>query len=771
MASIKLNPERSGHSGSLLCLLLTTVLVACGGGTNDGEAVSASESAAKVVAVATPPADPTMRRTVSPEQPLFLIHVDTWNQADPQKVIDLIPPDIRPYAVLNLSLSIDHNGATGNQCNWTQVEDGIDTARSWMKTAAQNGIWAMIQPSSGGFSQFPDYAPSVDLESTVYGEFFRDYPNFLGFNYAEQFWGFGSPCAAPSAQERWEHWSNLLKLTNKYGGLLAVSFTGGYYGAAINPLAMVKRDALLESALRKYSKNFIIQEKFTSNYGFYDNESVSMGMWLSGYAGSYGIRTDRTGWYPIDGSTDYPIPAGSPHLIEHLAFTGETVFDGPELIWLDAVKTLPNGTTADGYTTRLWDFYPHYRNIHLDIYRKILDGTLRILSRQEVVDRTKMVIVNDVTSGNDQAVYSSPDTLFQDLYSMDGNGILLDQHSWYKKTGRYPAIPTVWQLTDSISQSFSSKINKSTLATRWPTSTQKLAEFNALFPQEYSGDIYAGRQENTWVTYNPYKTNRNATGNIPFKYNTCSSIDLNYTEFTSGVIKEYPDKVTIYLTNYDDVNTSFKTQTFAINGATVEPTLTFNDRGDHQASQVTTTWSGGVYTVTVSHNGPLDINLTCSGSATDRLTAYKVATIVAPASPAAYTGPLQYEAEYFDFKNIGALVSNGVGGALRNYQGLGYLNFGGSDSASIRDTVTVPSGGAYTLMTRYVDADASVNNIDLYVNGIKVATPLFAQTTTNSDWATDQQAINLNAGKNIIEFRSNGTRSSNLYFDNIVISK
>lgn len=74
-------------------------------------------------------------------------------------------------------------------------------------------------------------------------------------------------------------------------------------------------------------------------------------------------------------------------------------------------------------------------------------------------------------------------------------------------------------------------------------------------------------------------------------------------------------------------------------------------------------------------------------------------------------------------------------------------------------------------MTRYVDADASVNNIDLYVNGNKVATPLFVQTTTNSDWATDQQAINLNAGKNIIEFRSNGTRSSNLYFDNIVISK
>jgi hypothetical protein len=383
---------------------------------------------------------------------MFMIHADTWNSADPQKIIDLIPADIRPYTVILLSLSIYHDGATGNTCNWLQVENGIDTARSWMKVAAENGIWAMVQPSSGGFSHFPDYAPNVDLETTVYGEFFRDYPNFLGFNYAEQFWGFESPCAATD-QQRWNHWANLLKLTNKYGGYLAVSFTGGFWGAYLNPLAMPKRNATLEAALKSYAKNFIIQEKFTVGDGFHDIESVSMGMWLSGYAGQYGTRPDRTGWYPIDGSTDYPIPAGSPHLVEHLTFTGQTVFDGPELIWLDTVQSLSNGTTSDGYSTRRWGLFPHFKNIHLDIYRKILDGTLRIMNRQEVIDRSKMVIVNDVTSGDDRAKYSSPGTLFQDLYLMEGDGLLLDQHSWYKKTGRYPAIPTVWQLTDSTSGS------------------------------------------------------------------------------------------------------------------------------------------------------------------------------------------------------------------------------------------------------------------------------------------------------------------------------
>lgn len=107
---------------------------------------------------------------------MFVIHADTWNAADPQKIIDLIPADLRPYTVLLISLSISHKGATNNQCNWNQVANGIETARSWIKTAAANGVWAMVQPSSGGFSHFPDYPNGTDLESTVYGEFFRDYP-------------------------------------------------------------------------------------------------------------------------------------------------------------------------------------------------------------------------------------------------------------------------------------------------------------------------------------------------------------------------------------------------------------------------------------------------------------------------------------------------------------------------------------------------------------------------------------------------------------------
>ncbi|UXA70207.1 sugar-binding protein [Xanthomonas prunicola] len=778
--------RRSRKPLLLPCVLLSCLLSSCGGQDAPDTSSAATPSPAATVTVSAPRAmtstttpaatttattrpDPSLRRTLSPDQPMFVIAADTWNAADPQKIIDLIPADLRPYSVLLISLSINHKGATGNQCNWIQVENGIETARSWIKTAAANGVWAMIQPSSGGFSHFPDYPAGTDLESTVYGEFFRDYPNFLGFNYAEQFWGFDEPCSVSAAQ-RWEHWSNLLKLTNKYGGYLAVSFTGGYWGANINPLAMVKRNEALRSALGSYSKNFIIEEKFTANYGFHDIESLSLGMFLSGFAGHYGIRPDRTGWYAADGSS-YPVQAGAPHLIEHLTLTGETYFDGPELITADTVHSLPNGLTADGYSTRRWEFFPQFKNIHMDVYRKIIDGTLRIPSRQQVIDRTKVVVVDDTTSGNDQTLYASPETLFSGLYVMDDDGTYFNQHSWYKKSGRYPAIPTVWQLTDDAAKSFPVQIKRSEYATRWPSIAAKTQELNALFPQEYSGDIYAGRQDNTWVTYNPYKTNQSASGTLDLKYNTCASVKLTYGPYTTGVIKEFSDALSIYLTNFDSETGPLKTDTIAISGASAPPTYTFADRGEYQASTITATPSSAGLTLNVAHNGPLDITVKCSGPATGRLSAFPTANIQAPAAPATYTGVRQYEAENFDFLSIGSLVANGLYGAVRNYQGMGYVDFGGNPGARLRTTVTVPTTGTYTLSTRYSAPGGSLTTVDLYVNGVRVGTPAFTQTSSASEWASSPQTATLTAGSNVVEYRASAGAQTKLYLDNLAISQ
>ena len=711
-----------------------------------------------------------LRRPISPDQPTWFVHIDTWNFADPQKIIDLIPPDIRPYIIFNISMSQGQD-ADG----WGQVDSGYETAKSWLRVCAQNKVWAIIQPASGGYSHFSDY----DL--SVYEEFFRHYPNFLGINYCEQFWGFndsGATNPSPPWQDRVAHWARLLPLSAKYGGYLTVSWCGNIYGPPINPIGMLKRNPTFAAACEDYTKNFILCEKFTQGAYQYDMESLCLGAYLSGYSGNYGIRYDSTGWTD---STRLPgnftmATAGAPHL-EHAMLTGQTVIDAPELIWQENFYEGSVATGSDGYRSRQWFRYSQFDNMSIDLFRKILDGTVRIPSRQELIDRTKVVVVNDVNTGSSDDIYSSPATLFEGLYRMDGDGNLGNNMTFFKKTGRYPTLPTVYNLDDAPAQSFQIKLNKSGYTTRWPTIAAKQTELNALFPEEYTGDIFAGRHENGWVVYNPYKTTNvsgpDASGSIPFKYNTCDRMELTLSQYASGVVKETASNVTFYLNNHDvKLGLGMRTQTIKIYGSTAEPTWSFTDRTTPASSTVSSSWADGVFILTVTHNGPLDISVNCSGPATGRLTNFTPATLIVPDLPMTYTGPLQYEGEHFDYKNISGNVPNGDFASpppVTGYTGQGYLKFGTSSTASVRETVTVLKSGTYRLETRYSGSGGNVGTIDLYVNGSKVADLSFTETTSYSDWAINSRNITLNAGSNIIEYRAGATAPFSFYFDNIVV--
>lgn len=710
-------------------------------------------------------AQTSLRRPVSPNQPMWLVHIDTWNYADPQKIIDLIPADIRPYVVMNISLSVSHDVATSQ---FKVAEYGYEIAKSWIRTCAENRMWAMIQPSSGGYSHFSD----TDL--SVYEEFYKNYPNFIGFNYAEQFWGFddASDALSPTWPSRMTHFANLLKLSNKYGGYLSVSWCGNQWSPAINPIAMMKRNSAFAAACRDYTENYILSEKYTQVSYQSDMESICLGAYLSGYSGNYGIRYDDTGWTDVNGNHEGFIMATglAPHF-EHMMLTGQTVIDGPELIWTQDFRETNRISTTDGYMTRNWERFPQFDNTSIDIFRKVLDGTARIPSRQEVIDRTKVVIVNDVQSGTSDDIYSSPATMFEGLYRMDTDGNLKDNKSFFKKTGRYPTIPTVFQLDDVLAQSFSVKVNKSDYATKWPSIGSKQTDFNTIFPQEYTGDIYAGRHENAWVTYNPFKTGQTATGSIPFKYNTCDKVELNYSQYTTGIIKEYADKVTFYLANFDEKNTGLKTNIVKIYGSSSEPTYSFTDRGNHSPSVITKDWSSGVLTLTIQQNGPLDLTVNCAGTATGRLTSYTTASLIEPTKPSLYVGPRQNEAEFFEYKNINSITTAGNTGSIRFYQGQGYLDFGTNAGANIRDVISALRKGTYQLDIRYTAPTTGISTIDLYVNGVKVATPVFAKTSDISTWGVVSQNVQLNEGNNEIKLVANSTGAATIYFDNIKFSE
>lgn len=705
-----------------------------------------------------------LRRLIDQQHPAWFVHIDTWNWPDPQKIIELIPEDIRPYCVMNISLSISHDTDTGD---FTIVRDGYHTAESWVRTCAENKMWCMIQPASGAYSHLPDG------DMTLYREFYERYPNFLGFNYCEQFWGFeDSDPHSVTVMTRLNHFAKLMGLAKEYGGYLAVSWCGGIWHWNSDPIAMMKRCPDFCQACQDHPENFILMYKYTTNSCWYNNESVCFGPYVSGLVGNYGIRFDQCGWQKAD-NEKYPTAAGIGTVLDQTAMNGASVFDGPELIWQQDFKEDGTYTDASGFKSRKWARYPQMDDIWIDYYRKIIDGTIRIPDYDDIIARTKVAVFADINSGNAEAQYAMPPGIYDGLYKQDGEGNLQENKYWFKKTGRYPALAMITAMYNDKVRNIPIRVRKSQVDSRWGTVQAKVNEINKYCPQEYTGNIFAARNENTWVVYYPYRYTRTAKGNIPFKYNTAESMDLQLGEYTGGIVREYTDHVSFYLNNFRVDTTNVKTDIIKINGSTVQPTMTYKNRGRNNIV-ISDKWEDGVYTVTLRHNGPVDIDIACHGDATDRLTDYKPSIALPGPEGPAYYGIQQYESECFDTRDIARVVTNGVGQGIEGYTGQGYLNMGNSAKAAVRDTIRVPVAGSYKVSFHYSAPNNDVKNYYLYVkslaNNARRGSYTFAKTANAGDWQTASLTVDLPEGKFPVYLRAlSSGQQGQLYIDNMTI--
>lgn len=707
-----------------------------------------------------------MRRPLSPTQPMWIVHIDSWNYPDPEKIIRLIPEDLRPFVVFNISLS-SNSGVT---------HDGPRIADSWIRTAAAHRVWCMIQPSSGAHNRLPEItADGQGLES--YEQYFRQYPNFIGFSFCEQFWGFGKD-GCPTWEERQTTYLHVLQLCRQYGGYLTMSFTQAYDNCLMMPMGILKNNAQLRAFLQQYPEHFICCEKTTMKKCFYDIESNCLGMWLSGYAGHYGNRFDTSGW--MSGTDEknnsdnnpYVEAAGIAHIIEHMLLTGQTVLDGPELTWQQVTSTYSMTTIDQNYKTKSHHLYPHCINIYADIMRKIIAGEWRILSREEVIDRTKICIINDFTSG-DRDPYVTPKYLFNGIYRFDcdqggvsyGTG-WQDQRWWTKSTGRYPTIPQIYGFNDALAEQLTA-IPASTVSTRWSTRAKKQSELNTLFPAISTGDLYVAKAGNTYVTYNPYQYCDTLIGDI----RTFS----NATRFARAVITgpqiSQGDSMTIYLNNYRNAyqkapyqEEAQQTNRICLTGLQQPPHFQLCERGKHSASTLQTSFEDGVFTMTITHNGPVEISLSqiYATYPTIDLTyapytagvisiSPTLAMIQTPALPDVYSGVLQYEVEDMDYQGSSIKHYNRPkNNTLTDYYGQGYLTFVPNKNIYIRDTVQVLQEGQYTLTIRYRNTDTtSPVPLTLRVNGNAV--PLSEMPHTE-DWYEVSTSITLHEGINNLTF-------------------
>ncbi|MBR5655204.1 MAG: glycosyl hydrolase family 98 [Prevotella sp.] len=716
------------------------------------------------------------RRPVDSRHPLWLVHVDVWNKADPQKIIDLIPDDVKPYVCMNLSLSCQYDTEKNV---YKMPQNAVRTYKSWATVCQHNGMWFTCQPASGGHTHIQD----DDLETFEY--FYKRFPNFLGWNYAEQFWGFDEAGDKSSSTQssRIDLFAKLVTMAHQYGGFLTVSFCGNIWSHPLNPVGMMKRNKDLLKACRDYPDAILWLYKYTTSSCFYNNESVTFSPFVSGLAKNYGVRYDNCGWNGAleallgeNHDRKYPTAAGLGTVMEQTCVNGGTVWDGPELIWTEDFQNL-NNSTVDGYTRRNWGTFQGFRGGWLDMFRKMIDGTMYIPSREEVVGKTKIIVINDLSSGSDEQKYAAWGNLYDGIYKQSdpfnrGNGQWMDNFCYFKKTGRYAAIPVAIGLYDNLAKSIPVQVKKSAYTSRWSTQTKKINEFNTQYPEVSQGDLYVSRYKNQLVTYTPYSylnKNTTATAQIPLCYNTCQELELTWGKLSSGLVREYEDHIDFYLNNYRSDTTTTVLDNIVVKGVVEEPSFTFKKRTLATGS-ATAEWDAetGTFTLQVKHNGPVDVVINCKGDATDRQTDVLPNDSLSkdlPKQPEVYHGEIIIEAEDMDFKSIKSCVTDPYGWYpnVRGHAGNGFMDMGTSSSGSLRHVLKLKKGGEYVVAVRYTSPNRA-GKLYATINGTKHT--LDCEKTANNEWRKVRFETSLNEGGNTLMI--NNSAALNMYIDQII---
>lgn len=714
------------------------------------------------------------RRPIDNEHPLWLIHIDVWYAADPQKIIDLVPDDIKPYVCMNLSLSCQYDTEKNV---YKMPQQAVRTYKSWASVCQANGLWFTCQPASGGHTHIQD----DDLETFEY--FFKQYPNFLGWNYAEQFWGFdevGNKSSGTQAS-RWALFAKLVEMSHQYGGFLTVSFCGNIWSHGLNPVGEMKRDKNLLEACRKYPEAILWLYKYTTSSCFHNNESVILSPFISGLAKNYGVRYDNCGWNSAldqllgeNHGKKYPASAGIGTVMEQTGINGGAVWDGPELTWREECFHEVAATTVDGYKRRNWAQFPNFKGVWADMFRKVIDGTLRIPSRREVVERTKIAVVNDITAGSDEQKYAAWGSLYDGLYKQDdpfnrGNGQWMDNFCYMKRTGRYAAIPVCVELYDELAKSIPVQVSKSKYAQRWPTQDAKVADFDAQYPAVSEGDLFVARMGNQLITYTPYtylNSKTSAEAVIPLEYNTCEQLKLCYGKLSGGVVREYADRIDFYLNNYRTDTTELVTDRIVITGAAAQPAFTATPRNDALV-EVTPVWDAATatYTLSVAHLGPVDLSIACSGTATRASAPPYAAALEQPRQPAPYHGPIVIEAEDMDYKNIRACTTSPYYQypAVIGHSGNGFVDMGVGKGGSLRHQLRLNEGGQYRIGIRYT-CTTKAGRLTVVVNGTSYSVD--TEQTENNEWRKAVLTVNLNEGVN--DLRLNNIAGLPMYIDQII---
>lgn len=440
------------------------------------------------------------RREISNTSPLMMISLyangETYSQSEKEYGFwgddtlsgkwEEVPDDLKPYTVIELHPDDlpKRDGAVQDfyEHFLKEAQNHVDP-----ETKESDPIPIVLTVYTAGNQSY--YTAAHWITNDWIEEMYRNYSCLQGLFCTENYWVWASGIESRCA--------DYLTISAKYGGYFIWSEQNN--GAAIEKAMGTQGQTAFKDAVEKYSDYFIFMYKNTPAGEGNDapTSSYMTGLWLADYVYQWGGLMDTWKWYET----------GKWKLFE----TGnigksqgnrQWLTEPEALVGIEAMMMYTNGGCVYNFEHPAYTYgvqneqSPLYKNVIQEFFRYVIENPAP--SKEEMLASTKAIVRGNLSSMGNGNFFVGLNTE-------------MAQSPTYT-TGRYGNIPFV---PSSISLSkleevFAGKDIEIVEQgdSRISTLSNRQDFFNSLYAEEYQGDIFAKKVDNTWYVAN-YKYNEN----------------------------------------------------------------------------------------------------------------------------------------------------------------------------------------------------------------------------------------------------------------------
>ncbi|QUH27700.1 glycosyl hydrolase family 98 C-terminal domain-containing protein [Vallitalea guaymasensis] len=565
-----------------------------------------------------------LRRPISEDNPLFFYNIYYGDQGPDniEAFWNILPDDVKDYFAIMILPESPYNYTEVNR-NW--IESMLDKAQ-------ELGVPVIIQNES--------FNTHSNIPKSYYSQLFDEYSVLIGLCIAELSVA-NLGVVTPDAST----------IQSMKDTIDTVAAKGGYFiwqdmaTFTTHVFLKIGADNELFNKFKDNSEHIIIMDKHNGKSKRFVTPAAAMGLWLSDLAGNWGSNSEDWLWAEAGYSRLYEEPESVIWTDIFRKDEWKKVFTFPDaqygVDWLQDMAFGANVFSLEcpyhGFTSMESDqLTPAFNNVVLPLIRKMINDSI-IPSKQEVYDKVKVAF--HPTEQKPGAL--EDDEFFKKLYGADNS-----EHEWMPSNGRYFGIPILPVLSGEDEMNhFTSILHSNKYDGHFPSVYEKVNLMNSIYHSIGTGDSWFVNVDDNWFIANPHENENVATTfEFPLKINTCTSISGQIDPHTFSIIEEGENSLDIHLSNYridaetdvwnnpnyefkNDIKEYVRNQYIAnptddelrqsiikIKGATDgEPSITSiegNNGYNYSAS-----WDEALkeYTITVNHNGPVDITVNATG--------------------------------------------------------------------------------------------------------------------------------------------------------------